>query len=111
MRKLLLLIFLLATACGAQTTPGTTPAAQAPTGAPAVAATQPAPATATVAAATSAATTTNTQAASTTAAQAPPPSAAPATAKAPEEFTNAQGDRVLGRQDAPVTLIDYSDFQ
>ena len=111
MRKLLFLVFLLASACGAQTTPSGAPIAQTPTRAPAVAATQAAPVTSTVPAASSVATAAYTQPASTAAAQAPPPSTAPATAKAPDEFTNAQGDRVLGRQDAPVTLIDYSDFQ
>ena len=36
--------------------------------------------------------------------------APPATAGAASEFTDAAGNRILGKADAPVTITDYSDF-
>jgi hypothetical protein len=96
------LALLLLAACGANGSPGSTPAATQPT--PSLASTQP-----------SSASPATAQAAPTTGVQAttPPITAAPAPTAGQSgipEGTTAEGYHVLGRADAPVTLVMYSDF-
>ncbi|MBI1800521.1 MAG: hypothetical protein HY259_13575 [Chloroflexi bacterium] len=99
MRKSLWLLILMVTACGAQSAP------EAPTATAPPTATVRAPASPTPSAG---ATVLPTQAASQPTAQAtgrPTP-----VASALVESTTPNGDRVLGRTDAPITITDYSDF-
>ncbi len=96
MRKLILLLMLIVTACGAQSTPAVPSAAN--TQAPPVAA---------VASPTSAPQTAPTSATQPISKSTNQPAA---TTNFATETTTANGDRVLGKPDAPVTLTDYSDF-
>jgi protein-disulfide isomerase len=103
-------VLLLLTACGAQ------PASVAQPAAPATATTTllatVAPATAGPVA--TAPVSTATAKASVAPATAPvTPAAVRATTAAPElaEYTADNGDRVLGKPGAPITMLDYSDFQ
>ena len=94
-------VILLLTACGAQGAPTIQPAATATATASTIpAGVVPAATTMTVPAITVAPL-------MLTAAQATAVTAVPALS----EYTAENGDRVLGRPSAPITMLDYSDFQ
>lgn len=103
---LMLAFILLLTACGAQSAPAAAPATLAPlatatSGAASAvpAATQAAPATAVAPVGAAPVTPTLAQAATAT------------SVPALTEYTAPNGDRVLGNPNAPITMLDYSDFQ
>jgi hypothetical protein len=107
MRSYLVYLMLLATACGAQASPTaqSTPSAAVATAVGSAAATGVATATAVLPA--RAQILTATPAATQTLAPAVPTVGAPLLS----EYTADNGDRVLGRPGAPITMLDYSDFQ
>ena len=107
-------ILLLLTACGAQGAPAPQAAVTLPGSQPPAATAAPLAVTATGAATTgaggapTAASQVATSAATTGAGGAPTAANA---APAPSEYTAANGDRVRGLPSAPITMLDYSDFQ
>jgi hypothetical protein len=113
MRSYFALLLFLATACGAQASPAALLPTAAAVNIAAIAAGTPivAPSAATQFA-------TSVPTAAVAAVQTLPTmtdaaAQAPATAAVPilSEYTADNGDRVLGRAGAPITMLDYSDFQ